>query len=585
MKVNKFLGKKSQIVCVAIYIILVSICFILNSQTVTNFIVESIGGNSKVRWYSYMPRLMRTLILDFTFVFLLLYSRITFTGVRLYWHENYASFKRIFSDKSIFNKKNGIVLITLFAISFLGFLALLRANVSYIDDIRHNVETYYEWGNNKGRWGIAIANLLVQMGYTLGDRSPITQLVAIVFLDASAIILAIVFQRLFKQDKIKILSLIASSIIIFNPYFLQCLSYKYESVGMGISVLLAIFPFLVLDNRKLYFCVSAISIFLMCNFYQSSSGIYILMVIFCGFVKYCFDEKKTVKGAILFYLESAIAFAIGTAVFYVLVLNLAFNDPSTEGTSIAFGFNVIRNICLYIKIIVNDFPIMWKTLIVFLVVASLFVLLSKTKRNKIVTIVLYICFLIVSTILSYGAYIFLVDFGDRPRYLYGFIFFVSILANIAVMSNKVMLSVPSILLAWSFFTYASAYGNALGFDKDYTDFLEREVLSDINEYFPLEEYPELKIHISGNTGKLAPVGYIMSEYPITERMIPTFHYDDTGIVSPYWGGRHLLYYDDTLVRAKDNDMEEDNKILLASRRYYDIYFYEPDIVHIVFKKL
>ena len=153
------------------------------------------------------------------------------------------------------------------------------------------------------------------------------------------------------------------------------------------------------------------------------------------------------------------------------------------------------------------------------------------------------------------------------------------------MSNKVVLSIPSILLAWSFFAYASAYGNALGFDKDYTDFLEREVLSDINEYFPLEEYPELKIHISGNTGTLAPVEYLMSEYPITERMIPSFHYDDTGIVSPYWGGRHLLYYDDTILRAKDNDMEENNKILLASRRYYDIYFYEPDIIHIVFKKL
>lgn len=174
----------------------------------------------------------------------------------------------------------------------MGFFALLRANVSYIDDIRHNVETYYEWGNNKGRWGIAIANLLVQMGYTLGDRSPITQLIAIVFLDASAIILAIVFQRLFKQNKIKILSLIASSIIIFNPYFLQCLSYKYESVGMGISVLLAVFPFLFLENRKLFLWVSAISIFLMCNFYQSSSGIYILMVIFWGFMKYCLDEKK-----------------------------------------------------------------------------------------------------------------------------------------------------------------------------------------------------------------------------------------------------------------------------------------------------
>ena len=93
---KKFLSTKSQFICIILYVIGLVLCFVINTQTVTQLIVEAVGGNSKDRWYAYMPRLVKTLALDFSFIFILVYSRLTFTKVRQYWHNNFQAIKKLF---------------------------------------------------------------------------------------------------------------------------------------------------------------------------------------------------------------------------------------------------------------------------------------------------------------------------------------------------------------------------------------------------------------------------------------------------------------------------------------------------------
>ena len=585
---RKYFGKRAQWICIVLYILGLALCIIVNSVPVSHAIVESVGGSNKDRWYLYLPRLCRTATLDFSIIFALVYTYLTFDAVHKYWCDNYKKLKSLFLDKKVFNKKNTIVFIVLLSVSFIGFFALLRANVTYVDDIRHNVSTHYEWGNNYGRWGTVLANLVIQMGYTLGDRSPINQIIAIVSLASSAIILSTVMANLFRKEKISVLSIFASSIVVFNPYFLQCLSYKYDSVGMGISVLLAIFPFLALGDRKFFLWLSAISLFFMCIFYQGSSGFYIIMVIFAGFIGYNLDKKKKLKDIIIFYVESAIAFIGAMVAFYILVLPLAFNDPYAGHTTISLGMNLIYNLEVYLRCILYDFNFVWKLLTGFVVITSLVTMMIKTARSRAITFIYFMLVLIVATCFSYGAYLFLSDegFADRARYLYCFVIMLAIIANISVMSEKVILNLPACLLAWSFFSYASAYGNALAYDRDYTNFMEKQVLCDVNEFFSSEEYPELQVVFSGDTNNLLPVEYLIDEYPITERMITGFlHYDGVPI-SSFWAVRHFIYYDNTLSPAETNyePNPEDGK-LIVSKRYYDLYFHQPDIIQVVFKKL
>ena len=586
--VKKFFGKKTQLISISLYVLGLVLCCIINSSLITNAIVDAVGGASKDRWYLYLPRLCRAVALDFTVIFVLVYTYLTFETVHKYWYDNQKKLINLFHNKGIFNKRIGIICVLLFVVSLIGFYALLRANVSYIDDIRHNVSTHYEWGNNYGRWGTVFANLIIQMGYTLGDRSPINQIIAISSLVISAIILSIVMTNLFHKEKITTLSICASSIVVFNPYFLQCLSYKYDSVGMGISVLLAIFPFLALGDRKFFLWLSAISLFFMCIFYQGSSGFYIIMVIFAGFIGYNLDKKKKLKDIIIFYVESAIAFIGAMVAFYILVLPLAFNDPYAGHTTISLGMNLIYNLEVYLRCILYDFNFVWKLLTGFVVITSLVTMMIKTERSRAITFIYFMLVLIVATCFSYGAYLFLSDegFADRARYLYCFVIMLAIIANISVMSEKVILNLPACLLAWSFFSYASAYGNALAYDRDYTNFMEKQVLGDVNEFFSSEEYPELQVVFSGDTNNLLPVEYLIDEYPITERMITGFlHYDGVPI-SSFWAVRHFIYYDNTLSPAETNyePNPEDGK-LIVSKRYYDLYFHQPDIIQVVFKKL
>lgn len=582
---KKFFDTAAKKLCISLYVISLAICCFVGSPFIIDLIVETVGGTSKAGWYLYMPRLVRTVFFDCTVVFGICYSRLVSSRIKNYWHSNFEYFRTKLKSKEIINKRNGIILLILFAVSLIGFFALLRADVNYIDDIRHNTSTHYEW-LNKGRIGIILSNLFIQTGYTLGDRSPINQLIAILCLDLSAIILAYVFSKLFNKEKIKILSVVASSIVIFNPYFLQCLSYKYESAGMGISVLLAVFPFLVLEKKKSFYCLSAISIFLMCTFYQSSNTIFILLVLCIGFIVYCLDNRIRVKEIIEFYFKSAVSFIIGMVSFYLLIANLSFNGPDRENGDFAFGSNIINNTKQYIVTVFNDFPVWWEILILLLVAASFVSIVLLSKRSKIQTFCLYLLTLLVSVIFANGAFVILKDFGDRARYLYGGITLIALIANIAVMSNKIVLSLPACLLAWSFFSYASAYGNALGFDSEYTDFMEKQVLSDINEFFPADMYPELQIVFSGDTNNLLPVEYLIEEYPITERMITGFlHYDGVPI-SSFWAVRHFIYYDNTLSPAETNyEPNPDDGRLVVSKRYYDLYFHQPDIIQVVFKKL
>lgn len=584
---RKYFGRKSQWLCIILYILGLVLCTIVNSTPVSHTIVEAVGGTSKDRWYLYIPRLCLTVALDFTLIFAIAYSRLTFNSVHEYWHNNYESFKALFRNKEIFNKRNAIIFIVLLIVSFIGFFALLRANVTYVDDIRRNIETYYDWGNNYGRWGTALINLIIQGGYTLGDRSPLNQIIAIICLVVSALILSLVMTRLFKKDKIGSLSIIASSTVIFTPYFLQCLSYKYDSVGMGLSVLAAIFPFLALGNRKFFLWLSCISLVTMCTFYQSSNGIYIIMVIFIGFIDYCLNIDRTISDIIKFYVESALAFLVAMILFYFFILPTGF-DPITEHTAISIGSNVIKNIGLYFRCLFYDFNTTWKIIVLLLVIASSVVMMIKTKRSKFFTLCLLVLMLVIASILSYGAFILISDegFGDRGRYLYCFGFLLAVLANISVMSEKLSLGIPACILAWIFFSYASAYGNALSYDRDYTDFMEKQVISDINEFFIGEEYPELKIVFTGDTNNLRPVEYLSSKYPITERMITGFlHYDGVEI-SSYWATRHFVYYDNSLSPERKNyDPDITEGKLIVQKRYYDIYFYEPDLVHVLFKKL
>lgn len=469
-------------------------------------------------------------------------------------------------------------------VSLIGFYSILATSYNYIDDIQRNLSGGNEWGFNFFRWIIFIENHLLQLN-GLADASPLIQLFAILFLASSSIILAYVFSSLAGSNKINFANLIASILIVFNPYFLECMSYKYESVGMATSVFVSVIPFLFLEKPRLYYYVSFICMLLMPLSYQAASGIYIVLVILIGSIKYAKTGGAGIKPVLKFYLFSGITYIIATILFYLLCTVLTFG--TYRSISITINPSVIfRNVSLYISTILSDCSIVWIVLFVIITVISFFSVVRMAVRGKKIKVFLFYLFsLILSLVLSYGAYIFLKDTATAPRMMYGIGIFVTTVANIAVSSLFVSkwaknLSVMFVfLLCWSFFCYSIIYGNALRYQQDFESMYEQMILDDLNELLPVSDEP-YKVGLIGSPGFSPAVEHVTRFYPITKRLVPN-NLNGLG----YFSGLHMiLYYVDFLSIGYDRigslDISQFEKI--KETFSYDILLDNQDVA-IVFK--
>ena len=167
-------------------------------------------------------------------------------------------------------------LLVLFLVYAVALLPMWRANYSYEDD---------QWRifHGRGEWGYFsryISDFLAQaMGGTLGglsDISPLMQIVAALIMSLSGIILVYVLC----DKKVTVGKALLTVPLGLSPWFLQCMSYKFDAVFMALSVLASIAPFLLMKNRKKFMVGSMVGLLIMCMTYQASSGIYIVVAIF-----------------------------------------------------------------------------------------------------------------------------------------------------------------------------------------------------------------------------------------------------------------------------------------------------------------
>lgn len=363
--------------------------------------------------------------------------------------------------------------------------------------------------------------------------------------------------------------MIASLILVFNPYFLECIAFKYDSVGMAASVLFPFIPFLVVDKKELYNFTSLICVLLSYLSYQASSGIYIVMVMSVGLMQYL-NGSRTVKETFIFFIQSAIAYIGAVAVFYAVFRSMA--PDVNELTRLAFGENILFNITNYVKEIFQSFNFLWLLLSALICVISIVACCMYSKRGKGQTIILSVLFIVLGYILSYGGYIFLETYIGTPRSIYGIGIFLAIVANLSVCTGLKVFCIPSAILVWCFFSFSFAYGNALTVQQDKDLVYERLLISDFNELFPKEEYPELKIVFWGDVRLSRDLIKLVEDFPIAGKLIQRVNSGDSWI-----GALRIEFFDSSLDKQVDSSSAPplDSMDLICSRRYYDIYF-QPD---------
>ena len=397
----------------------------------------------------------------------------------------------------------------------LGIMTIIRANLLYNDDIWRSIigiGRWYDWS----RYVSELFSIFIHADFHLTDISPVPQLLAIFFLAVSSVLLVYVLNN----RKITIIALLASIPLGLSPYMLECLSYRFDSPYMALSVLASVVPFLFLSNKKAFIFCSIISLLIMCMTYQAASGIYLLITLFLCFKDWNY-KQKTNREVFIFLGQAVLSFCVAMALFKLFLMLPSNAYVSTATASLQQLFStVLTNIQTYANLINSDFGFIWKTLIgvIFCFFITKSVLTS--AQNKMISFLAAIVLLGLLFVLSYGIYLALIQSLFSPRAMYGFGVFLAIISIYIASNFNRIAKIAAFSLSWSFFVFAFSYGNAWADQMRYVNFRAGILLHDLSVLFPDKDENKITIQLENKIEYTPFVKNIAKHNPVIYRLVP-----------------------------------------------------------------
>ena len=405
----------------------------------------------------------------------------------------------------------------LFAVYAVGISAILRADFLYRDDFGRNFFGYKQWDYFSRYLSTALATL-VHTGDYLVDIAPLPQLLAMLIMAASAVLL---LRILYDRSRFFWWELAAVVPLGLNPYFLECVSYRFDAPYMAVSVLCGLVPLLYRSrNSWAYLPASAMGVLAVCTSYQAATGVFPMLVIVLAMRM--LHRGDSLPNAAKFCLKSAVGYGLGLVFFKQVIMKPAdagyvTNSMPSLGNLIP---NTLGNLKRYYLLIMSDFKPLWLALTVLLAVSFLIVTARGAKQKKGAALAASALALVLMALLCYGIYPVLASTIFAPRAMYGFGVLLAILAAIAVEGKgNVPARVPALVLAWAFFAFSFTYGNALNAQKEYTDFRVNLVLEDIHD-MEIFQQEEVTVQLTGSIGLSPVIRNQPDNYGMLVRLMP-----------------------------------------------------------------
>ena len=407
----------------------------------------------------------------------------------------------------------------LFGVYLLGASTMIRSNFLFRDDIWRSVGGGRAW-LDFSRYVTEFLSIFIHADTNLTDISPWPQLLAIFVVSISSVLLVYILC----DRKINTAGLLASIPLGLSPYFINCLTFKFDAPYMALSILVSIVPFLFVSRKKAFVFCSIISLLIMCMTYQAASGIYMLIVIILGFQGWN-SRSKPDKNIISFFGMAVFAFCMAMLMFRLFLMKPTTYDYGYTSTAMHQITHMIpgilNNIKDYAMTINNDFGFTWKMGIVF--VCMLFIIKSvfSSVRKKSLAFIFSVLMIGISFVLSFGVYILLAKPLYELRCLYGFGVFLSILCIYIVYDYKKIAVIGALALNYCFFVFAFSYGNALADQERYAEFRIGLLWHDLSLLYPAQNDDAMILIQLENSIEFAPsIKNIAKHYPIIERMVP-----------------------------------------------------------------
>lgn len=424
--------------------------------------------------------------------------------------------------------------VILAAIYLLAMTAVLRADFYYYDDIARALEGYSRWGFSRH-----LSNFLSQFLHGdsyLTDISPLPQLLAIVI---TAMASALAVYCITGEKKFGSWHYWAAIPLGLSPYYLECLSYKYDSPYMALSLLFSVLPLMFRERKRMvYILWTMVCMIGMCTSYQASAGIFPMLVIVVGIRRWV-DGEKTVE-VLRYFAISAVGYLVGLILFRKVIMTEFVAYASTTAASLSNLIPcAITNYKRYIVHFLEGFKPEWLVVSFLLCVCFLWTAVAQSKQNKLLTFFLVGAAMIVMFMLSFGVYPFLTEPLFYPRAMYGigcFLGFQGIYAATKRPKGYVSKAM-CLVLGWYFFVFSFTYGNALSVQSQYTDYRITQVIDDLIECDTLDSEEEVTLQITGTIGYAPALEHMLEDFPMIKKLVPV-----TFIGDGWWGEYGIRYY-------------------------------------------
>jgi len=503
--------KRNKIFIILLSLLGLSICIAAFFPHVRHIIIEMISfiAQRKISMYEHWYKAIFSYAMGGIFFILLLnYCILTTSGKELV-HKVKKEIKDCLSEIDFHDFLKPVLI--MFGIYLLGTLTIIRANFLYFDDIGRSAAGYRTWYGTS-RYVTDFLSLFIHPEINLTDISPVTLLLAILILSVSSVLLVYILC----DKKINLSGLIASVPLGLSPYFLECLSYKFDAPYMALSIFASIVPFLFIARRKAFIFCSVVFLLVMCMTYQATSGAYLLIAITLCFQNWNCREKKS-KEILYFFGITIFSFCIAMLLFKFFLMRDIDVEPYPL---IQLLLGMLNNVKNYALIINNDFGIIWKTGI--FLVALFFITKSvyTSKQKKIYSLLISILILALTFILSLGTYLILSNLGFYARNLLGFGIFLAIISIYVISNYKKFASVVVIALSWCFLVFSLSYGNALADQERYANFRISILLHDLSNLYPEAGRDKMTIQIKNSIDYTPVVKNIAKHNRAIERLVP-----------------------------------------------------------------
>ena len=406
----------------------------------------------------------------------------------------------------------------LFAVYTLGISAILRANVYYQDDAGRAVFGYKQW-DYFGRFLSTALSTIVHADNYLADVAPLPQLLAMLILAFSGVMILYV---LFDRTRFSLWELAAVIPLGLNPYFLECVSFRYDAPYMAVSVLCGVVP-LAFRERKTpdYLFCAALGMIGVCTSYQAATGVFPMLAVLLALrmINEGFSGKQVGK----FLLKSASGYILGLMIFKIALMRPAsagyVSNALPKGTELIS--HTFDNLRAYYSLVLSDFRPLWLMLAGLLAAGFIFVSAKKSRKSRHYGACAAVVVLMAMGLMCFGLYPVLKDTSFAPRAMYGFgIFLTLVCIAIAEGAGNSAGKLVVAALSWCFLVFSFTYGNALNLQREYTDFRIQLVIQDLNELDAAWGQEPISLRVSGSIGKSPLVDSMGGGGEMLDRLVP-----------------------------------------------------------------